>query len=249
MNHYLLTRAVYFPGLWPLEANRRRLALFSGVTVRSLAAQTVRDWVWVLAVAADDELRGERLAAAEAAGVEVRALEVPPLGERATRARAAMAAYRAPWAEVAGPGPRLTTRLDDDDAFTPDAFARIRGRLGSWVPRRRVSLMLPVGFRVWGGRYTRVHHASNAMATLYTPEGDAATVYGFMHRNIAEHVEVLHVDQDPGWLWVRHPDTLSGWRRSTRPVSRGLIARFPIDWSVVGTRPVVEPVEGGDRFR
>lgn len=245
--HYLLTRAAYHPRRWTRDANLRRLRLFRAVTVPSLAAQTFRDWTWVLAVSPEDECLEERLPAAAEAGVGIRVVSVE---SAEVRSAAAVAAYQAAWADAFEPddaGGRLTTRLDDDDAFARDAFERFQSAAVGLV--EATSLQLPQGFRVWGGRYTRVRHESNAMASLWTPPGDERTVYSYLHRQIAQRVPVVFVDSRPGWLWVRHPDTLSGWKRATRPVTGDLRRLFDfVDWSVVGTRPRVEPVAGGERF-
>ena len=164
------------------------------------------------------------------------------------RSAAAIAAYRADWNSVLAPAPRVTTRIDDDDAFAPSALSRIRAAVPVGA-RRRVSLQLPVGYRVWGGRFTRVRHESNAMASLYSPAGERSTVYSYMHREIADHARVRFIDSDPAWLWVRHPDTLSGWKRATKPINWRLTRQFPIDWDLVGIRPIGDPVSGGERFR
>lgn len=251
---FLLTRAVYHPRLWPIEANRRRLDLFEAITVAGIRAQTDRRFEWVVALSPDDELTDERIGAVESAGVACRFVYVED--SNGPRATAAVKAYRADWTRALGGPPRgirLTTRLDDDDTFAPDAFSRIRRAAASLEDEfdagDRVALMLPRGFRVWGGRYTRVRHASNAMATLMTGPGDRAHVYSYMHREVAGFARVVVVDERPAWLWTRHDDTLSGWRRSTRPITGALRRLFPIDWSVIATRPEVDPVEGGERFQ
>lgn len=246
--HYVLTRAVYHPRLWSPAANRRRLELFRGITAAGLAAQTRDDWVWVLALSPDDPLRAERLTAARAAGVEVRAVAVPDTG--GPRSAVAIAAYRADWAAVIDdPAERLTTRIDDDDTFAPDAFARLRGYVSGQDPGgHRRALILPVGFRVWAGRYTRVRHESNAWATLWVPAGDLSHVYGHLHRKVRDHARVTFVDYRPAWLWPRHADTLSGWRKAARPVTPALRRLFPIDWDLLDVAELGEARPGGERF-
>lgn len=230
--------------------------------MRGLAAQTARDWTWILAVSEVDELKAERVTAARQAGVPVRVLELadspdldrPGVNGRvavpAGRPAAALAAYQAPWNEaIADPGRRLTTRLDDDDTFEPTAFDRIQQAAARIRAPGRFALMLPVGFRVWAGRYSRVRHESNAMVTLLAGPGDPAHVYRFLHREVHRFATVRMVDDEPGWLWLRHADTLSGWRRASRPITRRLIARFPIDWSLIPTRPTGEARTGGTVIR
>lgn len=251
MDHILLTRAVYSPARWPLEANQRRLRVFAGITVRSLAAQLERRWRWLLAIDPEDQLLAERLEAARGAGVPVEA--IPVEGAAGPRSAVAVAAYRASWADhLEVSEPRITTRLDDDDGFTPDAFGRIRGWAEAHMGGRQElhSGQLPVGFRVWGGRYTRVRHESNAMASLYSPAGDPSTVYRFMHREVRASVErVWFIDDRPAWLWVRHEDTLSGWRAATRVIGPQLRRMFPVTWELLEVSVPVPAQPGGEVFR
>ena len=67
MRHFVLTRSAYGPA-WDPASNARRLALTRGVMVRTLAAQTNRDWNLVVLLDDDDPLRAERLAAFRGCG-------------------------------------------------------------------------------------------------------------------------------------------------------------------------------------
>lgn len=243
MRHYVLTRSAY--GLaWDAEANRRRLAVTEGVTVASMAAQANRDWTWLVALDRCDPFREERRAVFESAGVPVAFLDVESAG---TRQVAAAEAYRADWNALIGPRDETIamTRLDDDDALAPWALTRIAvaasRAMGRWA------LMLPHGVRVWNGRYAIVRHRSNAMQTLVTPPGDSLHVYAYGHRKVLEVAPVRTVDPRLGWLWSRHPDTISGWHTADRVLTDHIRSLFPVDWSVFG---VAEgrtriPVTGG----
>jgi hypothetical protein len=74
------------------------------------------------------------------------------------------------------------------------------------------------------------------MHTLVTPPGDTACVYDYSHSKVRDTVPVvLTVDEDPGWLWVRHGDTISN-ARDPRHWRRRIIhqpALFPVDWRAV----------------
>lgn len=239
VRHVVLTRSAYGPG-WDLDANRRRLAITVGITVRSLAAQTNKDWTWIVAVTPKDPLLRERYAAFESVGVPVRFVDFE--SGNLTPGDVAFDAYRAAWPI----GPRdetvLMTRLDDDDAFTPDAFARLRKKAAS--TRGRAALMFPHGFRVLGSGYTPVTHLSNAMHSLLTPPGDMLDVYAYGHRHVAETVRVVHVDQRPAWLWVRHPDSISGWKHVEKPLTPQVRRLFPIDWSLLTDCPTPRTRKG-----
>lgn len=237
MRHYVLTRAAYGPE-WSLEANERRLAITRAVTARLMAAQTCRDWTWLVLLDPRDPLLEERLAVFRSGGVvrpilwqpaEVAAAPWDTAKSTTTVQKIAATAYRAPW-DV---GPRdeliLQTRIDDDDGFAPDALARIRSKRHPG----RVVWMLPIGVRVWNGRETVVRHTTNAMATLQTPPGDTLGVYDYGHRRVAEVARVRLVDEQAGWLWVRHPDTISGHRQADYPIKLRTRRLFPIDWSAL----------------
>lgn len=233
MRQYVLTRSAYGPA-WDLEANRRRLAITGAVTAPLMAVQTMRDWTWVVLLDSRDPLADERLGVYRAAAPEVIALwrteDRPEVPTGIARQRAAAADYGAPWRSAVGPADDmvLMTRLDDDDGLAPDALARYRA--AGRKLRRRTALMFPIGIRVWAGRYTVVRHDRNAMHTLVTPVGDSMCVYDYGHTKVRESVRVQRVDHEIGWLWVRHRDTISGWREGKRPISDSIRRVFPIDW-------------------
>lgn len=234
MRQYVLTRSAYGPA-WDIEANRRRLAITRAVTARLMAAQTTRDWLWIVLLDQRDPLLAERLAVyVEAAPLCVPLIwtpeNVPPEGK--ARQRIAAADYQAPWRSlIPCDDLALMTRLDDDDGLAPDALARYRA--AGRKLKRRTALMLPMGIRVWNGRYTVVRHESNAMHTLVTPKGDGLCVYDYGHTKVRRTVRVERVDQKPGWLWVRHRDTISGYREGKRPISDYIRRTFPVDWKAL----------------
>jgi hypothetical protein len=246
MKHVVLTRSAYGPG-WDLEANARRLAFARAVTIPSMAAQTDRDWTWLVALDRSDPLKAERREAFASAGVTVKFLEVasPP-----DRSLAAVEAYRANWNRLIGSRrePVAMTRLDDDDALAPWMIERLR----AVAPRQtdRTALIFPFGVRIWKGCYTLVRHESNAMHTLVAPAGDTAHVYDYKHREVRKHALVKGGGRDIAWVWARHPDTLSGWHSADpHPISDTLRGMFPtIDWSIFG-KPDPKGARGpGGRF-
>lgn len=238
MRHYVLTRAVYGPQ-WSAEANRRRLDVTRAVTASLMAAQTSRDWTWVVALDPRDPLLEERRAvfgdaAPDYAEVLWESPAVPPADRHASPYRGvqqvAFAAYGAPWNDVIGDRdePILQTRIDDDDGLAVDSIARYQA--ASRRIRRRTILMLPWGVRVWNRRYSVVRHARNAMHTLVTPAGDATCVYDYGHATCHKAAPIQTVDHSWGWLWVRHRDTISGWKQAVRPISGDVRRKFPADW-------------------
>lgn len=246
MRHYVLTRSAYGPE-WSEAANARRLAVTRGITAAMMVLQTDQDWTWIVLVDERDPLIDERIKVFEhgAPRLEVIRWRRPvqlapaPWDKRAVKAhkleQVAATAYRADWRGLVGPADDtvLMTRLDDDDALTIDALARVRAAAGSLATR--TVLMHPMGFRVWRHRFSLVRHESNAMQTLVTPPGDAATVYDYGHTVARRFAPVVMVDEQPAWLWVRHRDTISGYKQADRPITPALRARFPIDWRVLRT--------------
>lgn len=241
MRHYVLTRSAYGPA-WTDDANRRRLEVTRAVTAALMAAQTCRDWTWVVALDPTDPLLDERMAVYEAAAPRFVPLiwsppEVPKGAtwdrhrNTATKVqRIAASAYKAPWRGVMGDADEriLQTRLDDDDGLAPDAMERYQAASRRIV--RRTILMLPKGVRVWHGHYADVEHKRNAMHTLVTPPGDTRTVYDYGHATCNKAAPIVMVDQRWGWLWVRHRDTISGHKLASLPIDDAVRTAFPIDW-------------------
>lgn len=235
MRHVVMTRSAYGPA-WDIDANRRRLAVTAGVTVASMAAQTNKDWTWLVAIDSADPLRAERRRVFRSAGVEVRFLTVH---SEDARSLAAAAAYGAPWPALLGRRDEqlAMTRLDDDDALAPWVVASIQDHAAK--QKGRAILMLPHGLRVYNGRCTVVRHDSNAMQTLVTPAGDTLHVYAYGHRDARKVAPIRRIDRRIAWVWSRHPDTISGWHAANQPLNDRLRAMFPIDWSLFGEPPMV----------
>lgn len=238
MRHYVLTRSAYGPA-WDAAANRRRLEVTRAVTARLMAAQGSASWTWVVLLDVRDPLLAERRALYASAAPAFIPLEwrhpgdtdvVPTVQSSIARSRAAAADYAAPWRAALGPADDqvLMTRLDDDDGLAPDAIARYQA--AARRTNKRTVLMLPKGVRVWSGRYTEVRHERNAMHTLVTPPGDRLCVYDYGHTKPGVAAPVITVDERWGWLWVRHRDTISGWRRADAALTPRVRAAFPIDW-------------------
>jgi hypothetical protein len=230
VRHFVLTRSAYGPA-WGIDANKRRLAVTRAVTANLMAQQTTRDWTWVVLLDERDPLLRERIALYRSAAPRF----IPILrnsGPDDPSQRAA-ADYKAPWRAQVGPADDkiLMTRIDDDDGFAPSALRRVQAAAAK--DHRRVVLMFPMGIRVWAGRYTVVRHDKNAMHTLVTPKGDELCVYDYGHTTVRKMVRTVTVDNAPAWLWVRHRDTISDWRKAQRPIDSGIHRLFPIDWKAL----------------
>ena len=244
MRTFVLTRSAYGPA-WSLDANQRRLDVTRAVTARLMRLQTCRDWTWVVLLDRRDALLEERRAVFAGAAPAFEAIEWEPPrnpaaapwdrhgAETNTVQRIAAEAYRAPWRDVVGHRDEavMQIRLDDDDGLAVDALDRY-ARAAEAVKRRTV-LMLPNGVRVWRGRYSKVRHEQNAMHALVTPPGDGLSVYDYGHTKVRRAAPVVMVDEAWGWLWVRHQDTISGWKRAERRIDPPVRDAFPVDWKAL----------------
>lgn len=231
MRHYVLTRSIYGPE-WTAEENARRLAVTRAVTVPLMAAQTCRNWTWVVALHPDDPLLAQRRAAFKSAAPAYRELLWSP-GEETSPQSVAARAYRGvPWNEAIGPRNTtiLQTRLDDDDGLVTEAIHRYQVAVKRPSPLPAMILMMPRGVRVWDGRYSFVRHNCNAMHTLVTEPGNALGVYDYGHTACRRAAPVKTVGNRLGWLWVRHRDTISGWKLADQPISEAIRRAFPVDW-------------------
>ena len=240
-----MTRSSYGPE-WDIEANRRRLVITEAVTAELLAQQTCDDFSWVVLLDERDPLWEERVDLMMKTVGVTRAHPVfwvpqdpePASWDRAKRhtesQKVAATAYKSnAWRRAAGPRDDqvLMTRLDDDDGLAVDAIARFQHAAVGL--EERTALMLPVGVRVYDGRFSWVRHPTNAMHTLSTPPGDDTTVYDYGHRLVERGQPVKTVDQHAGWIWVRHPDTISGWKKADNKINGTIRRLFPIDWSAL----------------
>jgi hypothetical protein len=238
VRHYVLTRSAY-GWAWDKGSNRRRFQVTRAVAARLMARQTATDWTWVVLLDERDPLLKERLAlyrdSAPAFSPLVWCPTDMPVRGSSIRQRIAAADYAAPWNDaIKAEGKVLTTRIDDDDGFAPDALARVQAAAARI--ETRAALMLPVGVHLWASRYALVRHERNAMHTLLAPTDDDRHVYTYGHTTVAKFAPVVMVDDEPGWIWTRHRDTISNarnpraWGGTPGAITDALRAQFPIDW-------------------
>jgi Putative rhamnosyl transferase len=237
---FVLTRSSYAPEL-PLEDNRHRLELLRGIAVPAMRAQTNRDVTWLALINPSDPLLEQRRAAFESSGLPI---ILAPSGDMAVTGVAD--APWGPWAEhIEHDEATLTFRLDDDDAIAPTALALLRAYADQWAARqsrRRVVLILPVGYRIVGHMAERAWLRRPMSQALYAPKGDPETICGVSHLKTHRLGIVREVTQAPMWLWPRHRWTRSNYCGSLagkgrpqrpRPIDDALRAAFPIDWSLI----------------
>ena len=258
MIHSLLTIAVYLPET-PIEVNRRRLEMTRSVTATSIRSQTHRDFTWVVAVHPDDPLLDDRRDVFSNAGVEARfEFYSPdlPIDDRAESAIAITPEARArvlntspvvdSWVEVLHRaralfpletnGPRLLTRIDDDDSFTSDAMRRVWEAANVAGPGRR-AWVFPEGFQIWGREWWRPYRHESNMFVSYQLDGveeSAPHPHAISHNRLRDYFDdVRFVDDSPAWAWFRHDLNISKLRnyKDRRPIDDPFRKRIPIDWS------------------
>lgn len=238
IRHYVLTRAAYASNLWDDEANYRRLRLLADVTAPSLEAQDLKyQFTWVVLLNVTDPLYHERRRIVEDC-TEIANIRLALTAEYSdTREQAAQRAYKIFWPNLPVSKPYLTTRIDDDDAFTPDAIKRIQEKAMEFYTKPKQpyrALIFPQGYRVYNGKYSSVRHLTNAYSTLYTPAGGSRNVYSYSHKRVREYAEVTYIDDHPAWLWVRHKDTISGHKKTGFPIDDKLMGTFPrVNWKLL----------------
>ena len=217
MNHYVLTSSYRGPD-YPLDSNARRIALLRGITARSLAAQD-GDWTWLAFVAPDDPLREDRLDAFRSAGHTV--IPVTSTAEAETA--------------IDWSGPVLTTRIDDDDAFSRDAFARLYAAIGPHAAP--TAYIFPVGYHVRDGRAALNRHLRNAWSSLYAPVGFREHIRLHQHQRVPGRYPVVYLDDEPAWLRVSHPDNERPTSQRPRgPITSSVRRLFPVDWDLLARR-------------
>ena len=221
MRHLVLTRSAYGPS-YPLDANRRRLALTLAVTVPCMREQIDRAWTWVVLLDPDDPLRAEREAAFSSAGpTEFLHDRIDPAGRQDGTALGRWSLPRS--------GPLLSTRLDDDDAIAPwflDTVARVR-------PIQRRLIAMPYGWWWAAGHVRPLRYQRNMFLSLYSPDGSRHVMETAHNR-----ASSLGQTQDAGdkrrsWMWVRHRDARGGMLRAHRRPPPEMRATFPIDWTAL----------------
>lgn len=229
MQHFVLTRAAYAPSI-PLEVNQYRLDVLVGITARSLAMQTNKDWTWAVMVHREDPLLAKRKHAFRAAGVPVYFIyweeKFLPKGPEfhiqtewgdSYRTRIGTAGWNTIttsghlWGRILpiGETPLLMTRMDDDDAMFPTMLERVRGAADKTKGTARTTFSHPVGICVFDGKYSLYWHPSNMMTSTMTWPPDMFTAYEAPHMSIYQFGQVETVDQEVAWAYIRHAEAIS----------------------------------------
>lgn len=215
----------------------RRFDLFERYCLPSVAAQTARDFHWIVYF---DEATPPAFRARIEACRAVFAFTpfftpvIDAAGWPASLAEVIPA--RTPWL--------VTTRFDNDDALAVDYVERLHAALARQSAPARGSFNFARGFVLEGGRAYALRHPSNAFASWLEPWDEAArTAVSIHHMRLAEHGTVTQIDGPGAWLQVVHGGNISNKVRGWRTGPAALRGRFPPD--VLGPLDPVSPLSRG----
>jgi hypothetical protein len=198
-----------------------RFELFEKYCLPSVAAQTGRDFHWLVYFDADTpEPIRRRIEACR---------EVFPFvpwfcgrisAEFWPGSLAEALPARTPWL--------LTTRFDNDDALAADHVARLQAAVAYGEPQRG-SLNFPQGFVLdEGGKLYALTHLANSFASWLEPwDAKARTAISINHLKMTRVGPVRQLDGAAAWLQVVHGGNVSNKVRGRRVAPEAAAGRFP----------------------
>jgi Putative rhamnosyl transferase len=205
--HFLLTRFnIASPGRESAIRNapgwlERRFALFEAYCLPSIAAQTTRDFAWLIYFdPATPEAFHERIAIAQQSfPFEARFVE---------SFSAEMVAQDVAERLNGSEGTVLTTRLDNDDAVSRDFLERVRTAAEA-QPFGTV-LNFPHGIALREGRLFTAYDTSNPFTTLIeNATSEVQTIWSAQHRDLGTRWKLVQVASPPVWLQVVHGENVA----------------------------------------
>lgn len=227
--HVLMTRFnLATPGRESDLRNRpgwlqRRFELFERYCLPSVAAQTLKNFRWVIYF--DENTPVDFRTRIEAARTVAPFTPYftglfPASGWPRSLHELMPEAERTPWL--------LTSRLDNDDALARDYVARLHAALARLDIPERMTFNFTEGFVLSNGRLYAHRHDSNAFASWLEPFApDALTAMGIRHMHFADHGPVAQIDGRGAWLQVVHEENVSNRVRGRRVSPEAGRERFP----------------------
>jgi len=198
-----------------------RFDLFEKYCLPSVAAQTARDFHWLVYF---DAATPEPLRARIEACRRIFPF-VPCFASEVTAAfwprslREALPG-RTPWI--------LTTRFDNDDALSADHVARLQAAVAGLEAPRRGSLNFPRGFVLEGSRLYALTHLANPFASWLEPwDAKTRTAISINHLKMTRVGPVTQLEGPAAWLQVVHGGNVSNKVRGRRVPPEMAAGRFP----------------------
>lgn len=237
--HVLMTRFnLATPGREATIRNRPdwladRFDLFETFCLPSVAAQTVRDFTWIIYFDKDTpQVFQDRIKALQR--------EVP--FEAYFTGLFPASGWPRSLAEVLGrmPDTVLTSRLDNDDALACDYMERTAAAAVGCRPDPRIGIVITQGHIRCATRVYALSHRCNAFTSwLERTEGPDGplTAMGIAHMDARLAGPLVQVPGPSGWLQVVHGDNVSNKVRGRLVAPETLAGRYHPD-SLKGLAPV-----------
>ncbi len=236
--HVLMTRFnLATPGREAAIRNRPdwlagRFALFEDFCLPSVAAQTSRDFTWIVYFDKDtpDQFKDRVAELQRAVPFEAYYTGLFPAS-----------GWPQSLQQVLGSMPPriLTSRLDNDDALARDYMERTADAAAGLNPDPRTAIVITEGFIRSGARAYRIRHPCNAFTSwLERTDGpdEVMTAMGIVHIDAAKFGPLVQVPGEGGWLQVVHGGNVSNKVRGTRIAPDRLAERFH-PGALVGLEP------------
>ena len=226
--HVLMTRFnLATPGKEAAIRNRpdwlsTRFRLFEEFCLPSVAAQTSKDFTWIIYFDQDTPEEFKQ---------RVKGLQRVMAFEAYYTGLFGANGWPQSIAQVLGamPAQVLTSRLDNDDALANDYLARTAKAAQGLAPSPRIGVVLTNGFVRSSRRAYRIRHPSNAFIS-WLERGDlqdpVLTAMGIAHIEAARSGPLLQVPGEGGWLQVVHGGNVSNKVRGSRVSPVQLASRF-----------------------
>lgn len=180
-----------------------RFKLFEDYCLPSVAAQTERDFEWVI-------FFGEETTAKFRMEIE-RLQQIFPFHAAFTDLADMPDIIQSVLPRYQGADWLLSTRLDSDDILAIDHVARLREAIEPGRPQVinfASGAILSLSGR--SPRFYRITDKKNPFASFLEPMGKSAkTIWNEIHVNISRLAPVTQVEGRPGWLQVVHGDNVS----------------------------------------
>lgn len=198
-----------------------RFDLFEKYCLPSVAAQTARDFHWIIYFdAGTPPAFRDRIEACRRIFPFTAYYTGAVTAELWPRTLTDTVTERTPW--------MLTTRFDNDDALAVDHVARLQAAVARQDPPRRGSLNFPRGFVLEGGKIYALTHVSNSFSSWLEPWTEKTrTVISINHLKMTRVGPVAQVEGPAAWLQVVHGGNVSNKVRGRRVVPDQATDRFP----------------------
>lgn len=122
----------------------------------------------------------------------------------------------------------ITSNLDNDDALSRDYVARIQHAARQNAALGRFAVNVPDGLVLAGSAVFAHRHLQNAFTNLAEPDDDAfATTMTIRHMELADTVPVVQSEGAAGWLQVVHGGNVSNRVRGRRVGKEEAFRQFP----------------------